>query len=307
MSTGSAERTAEARAREAFVAAVVFVLLLGTAVIWPRPVLWINDLTFRAELRISTVSFLGREAPSWDVVYWGFVGFAVLALFHGRLGAAAETWAVVRQSLSGTRERLSAVLQAAKRPRAVIAAIVTVLAFAAVLLFVDAPLLAQVSRIGSERVHDFVRLSNRLGGGGNPPMVVGFFVLAGLALRRPRWTQLGFAMAAAAAAGGLLAGILKPLVARSRPDLWFGPFSRAWGGESSFPSGHTISAFAFAGAVLAGSKSIGLRAVVLLAATAIASTRIIALRHWPSDVMASVAAGMVLGWVAGRVLVRDGE
>lgn len=302
MSTGAGDRDS-ARAAT-WVATAGVLVLLSTAVIWPRPVLWINELTFKADLPISTVSFLGREAPAWDVVYWAIVGFAVLGLFHGRLDDASGTWGVVRQELSGVRSQLPGVVASMKRPAVLVGACVLATACVVVLVGVDAPLMAQVSRIGSKRVHDFVRLSNRLGGGGNPAMVVGFFVLAGLALRKPRWTLMGFAMALSAGVSGLMANVLKVVVARSRPDLWLGPFSRVWGGESSFPSGHTISAFAIAGAALTGSSSWPLRAVVLLSAISIATTRVIALRHWPSDVVVSAALGLALGSVAGRLLVR---
>jgi undecaprenyl-diphosphatase len=284
----------------------VFVVLLATAVIWPRPVLWINAMTFRAELSISTVSFLGREAPSWDVAYWAVVGFAVLGLFHGRLGEAAATWRVVGRELSGVRPRARRLWKSLKASRVLALALALTGFCCVVWLVIDAPLMAQVSRIGSERVHDYVRLSNRLGGGGNPPMVIGFFVLAGLALQKPRWAQLGIAMAVSAASAGLVASLLKPLVARTRPDLWLGPFSRVWGGESSFPSGHTISAFAIAGAAFASSRSWPFRVVFLLAATSIATTRVIALRHWPSDVVVSAILGTLLGLAAGKVFAaRD--
>jgi membrane-associated phospholipid phosphatase len=312
MSTGSAERAVAARVSsrggsraEAFAFSTLFVLLLAAAVIWPRPVLWINEATFGADLPISIVSFLGREAPSWDVVYWALVGFATLALFHGRLESASSTWVDARRELSGLTRRMSAEI-AGLRPRSmlVIGAFLASLC-AAIWILADAPVMAEVSRIGSTRVHDFVRLSNRLGGGGNPPMIVGFFVLAGLALRRVRWTLLGFAMLTSAAVAGILASMLKPLVARSRPDLWLGPFSRVWGGESSFPSGHSISAFAMVGAVFAGSRSPWLRATALAMAVSIAATRVIALRHWPSDVAVSAVIGGLLGLFAGRVFVRQ--
>jgi undecaprenyl-diphosphatase len=293
------------RARGEVVAfSVAFVLLLATAIIWPRPVLWINDATFRADLPISTVSFLGRGVPAWDVPYWALVGFAVLALFHGRLGAAEESWTVVRRELSGTGSRAAALMASLTRPATLVVGLVLAALSAVTWVVVDAPLLAQVSRVGSERVHDFVRLANRLGGGGNPPMVVGFFVLAGLALRRPRWTLLGVSMAVSAGLAGVLASVLKPLVGRARPDLWYGPFEHVWGGESSFPSGHAISAFAVAGAVFAGSRSKALRGVMLLAAISIATTRVVALRHWPSDVLVSAILGAAIGFFAGRAFVR---
>lgn len=293
---------------EAVVFSTLFVLLLATAIIWPRPVLWINDATFRADLPISTAWFLGRGSPSWDVAYWSLVGFAVIALFHGRLDSAAASWRVVGRELSGVRLRASSLAAALSRPATLVTALGLAALAAVTWVVVDAPLLAQASRVGAERMHDFVRLTNRLGGGGNPPMVVGFFVLAGLALRRPRWTLMGISLGVSAGFAGILAGVLKRLVGRARPDLWYGPFEFVRGGESSFPSGHAISAFAMAGVVLAASRSTGLRVVMLLAAVSIAATRVVALRHWPSDVLVSAILGGAIGLFVGRVFVRpDGS
>lgn len=70
----------------------------------------------------------------------------------------------------------------------------------------------------------------------------------------------------------------------------------------SFPSGHTITAFAAASAVLAvilpGKKPIrtGLLAAAIIAlATAVGLSRIAVGAHWPRDVL----AGALFGWLAG--------
>jgi hypothetical protein len=60
--------------RPAAWAAATFVVLLLLSVLWPAPVLWLNGATANAPLSINEESFLGREAPSWDVVFWGIVG-----------------------------------------------------------------------------------------------------------------------------------------------------------------------------------------------------------------------------------------
>ena len=166
-------------AKDRVVFSSLFVFLLVLALFWPVPVLWLNELTVGAELNITSSSFLGREAPGWDVVYWGLVGLAVLALLHGRLENVRATWSEVRPVLRRALPNLTRGLRQLGNRRTIGVALLLVAGVAALWGFLDAPLIAQVERVGSTTVHDYVRISNRLGGGGNPPMIVGFFVLAG--------------------------------------------------------------------------------------------------------------------------------
>jgi len=45
-------------------------------------VIAINDVCCHAPLSVDDLSFLGREAPSWDVVFWCISGLFALALLH---------------------------------------------------------------------------------------------------------------------------------------------------------------------------------------------------------------------------------
>ena len=54
-------------------------------------------------------------------------------------------------------------------------------------LTVDAPLVAIAERVQSDTVENIIRMFNRLAGGMNPPMIVLFFMIAGVAYRRDRW------------------------------------------------------------------------------------------------------------------------
>ncbi len=229
----SMHATEEISRAERAVFAALFVVLLAMALVWPAPVSWLNDVTIGAKLNISSSWSLGREAPSWDVVYWGIVGLAVLALLHGRLENVRLTWSEVRPAFRSAPRELRRGVRRLSNRRTLVVAVLLTSGVAAVWGMIDAPLVAQVERVGSPAVHDYVRISNRLGGGGNPPMIAGFFVLGGLALRRRDWVMLGTAMAISAVVVGILASALKPLVARSRPDVWLGPFDHAWRGESS--------------------------------------------------------------------------
>jgi membrane-associated phospholipid phosphatase len=125
-----------------------------------------------------------------------------------------------------------------------------------------------------------------------------FFVITGLAYRRRHWFVYGIAMALAGLGAGIFAQLIKFAVGRTRPELWVGPFHYARVSASSFPSGHTIGAFALAGVLILNAESKVLRIVAALLAVSVAVARVFAFRHWPSDVVASAA----LGLIAARII-----
>jgi membrane-associated phospholipid phosphatase len=112
--------------------------------------------------------------------------------------------------------------------------------------------------------------------------------------RRPRWL-------AAAAAVPLTLGLnfcVKLAVARERPRIeHLKPVGRV-PVSSSFPSAH--AATSFAGAVCIGTLRPRLRAPLLAAAALMALTRPYLGVHYPSD----VAAGAAVGVIVGRAMVE---
>src|ERR1700744_4631332 len=85
-------------------AAAAFVALLVLALFWPAPVLTVNDVCCHARLPIDDLSFLGREAPSWDVVYWGVAGIFLIALLQtGESRDFGQAWRIVRRPVLGPR------------------------------------------------------------------------------------------------------------------------------------------------------------------------------------------------------------
>jgi membrane-associated phospholipid phosphatase len=268
-------------------AAAGFVALLVLSVFWPSPIVSTNRLLDNRTLAVDELSFLGREAPSWDVLFWCIAGlFALLIIQTGTWDGSA---------LRQVREmRFSG-------PRFLLPAIAAGIALIAILwIFADQPMLAWAERIRSETIQDFIRIVNRFGGGMNPPMIIIFFLLAGLAYQSPRWVSYAVAMAIAGASAGITAHALKFVVGRTRPELWLGAFHYARGGANSFPSGHTVGAFALAGVLVFASRSLPLRAIALLLACAVGSARILAFRHWTSDVVASALIGLLCAWVVMR-------
>jgi membrane-associated phospholipid phosphatase len=263
-----------------------FVALLALSVFWPSPVVSSNRLWFHTPLDVDELSFLGREAPSWDVVYWCLAGLFLLMVIGTSSGIGAG------------RLRAYRALQISLPRRFPIAVVSAAAIVAAVWVFADGPALAVAEGIQSDVTESFVRILNRLGGGMNPPMIVVFFLVAGLAYHRGRWVNYAVAMAMAGLSAGLFAQLLKFVFGRTRPELWLGPFHYARGGANSFPSGHTVGAFALAGVLIFSSRSLPLRVVALLLAAAVGCARIMAFRHWPSDVVASALIGLLAAAIA---------
>ncbi|HEX9986541.1 MAG TPA: phosphatase PAP2 family protein [Thermoanaerobaculia bacterium] len=270
-----------------------FITLLVLSVLWPSPIVSVNRLWLGESLDIDELSFLGREAPSWDVVFWCLAGLFALAIVQ-----SAESL-----DFRGAWQQVRAVRLRFTLHHALLLVIGAALV-AVIWLYADAPLMAFSERIQSETTEDAARLANRLGGGMNPAMLVLFFLLGGVAYREKRWVSYAVAMAFAGLTAGLLAQIVKALVGRARPELWLGPFQYAPGSATSFPSGHTVGAFALAGVLMFASPNWTLRIAAALLAASVGISRILAFRHWPSDVTASAILGLLAAALFTRAVTR---
>lgn len=277
-------------------AAAAFITLLILSVFWPSPIVSINRLWLGERLAIDELSFLGRQAPSWDVVFWCITGLLVLAIIQS--GEGRDFREPLRQ-LRALRVNRSQLRGGAIR--LLIGLAITALVF----LFADAPMLAWAEGIQSDVTENVIRIVNRLGGGMNPVLIVGFFLIAGIAYAERRWVTYAVAMAVAGLTAGTLAQIVKFLVGRARPELWLGPAHYAPGSSTSFPSGHTVGAFALAGVLVFASPNKGLRIVAFTLAAAVGLSRVLAFRHWLSDVTASAVIGLVMAWITLAALRRD--
>ena len=274
------------------VASAAFIALLALAIFWPSPVVDINQLCCHAALPIDDLSFLGREAPSWDIVFWCLAGVFVIALLQSSESLDfREAWRVVRSSrVAGVRDALLLLLIGAPL-------------IEIVWRISDGPITAWSERVQSELIEDLIRITNRLGGGMNPAMIVIFFLLAGVAYRHRRWIEYAVAMAIAGLAGGIVAQIVKYAVGRARPELWLGPSAHVRASATSFPSGHTVGAFALAFVIVFASRNLPLRVAAILLAIAVGLSRILAFRHWTSDVLASALIGVAVAWATTRSVI----
>jgi len=123
-----------------------------------------------------------------------------------------------------------------------------------------------------------------------------------------RLARYGMLVLSSMAVGGLITLVLKKLVARTRPEVlledgWHGLVAPFTSGHdySSFPSSHTLTAFAVAAAL--GEIAPRWRMPALLIASLVAISRVINRDHFLSDVTAAAAIGiMVAHYIAPYVL-----
>lgn len=118
----------------------------------------------------------------------------------------------------------------------------------------------------------------------------------------PKTRRIGLGMGFAMAIGLLICNVtMKPLIARIRPyDLkeQMGvmiPLLTERMHDFSFPSGHTIASFEAATVLLKNSKKMGIPAMIL--AVLIAFSRLYLYVHYPTDVLFSVVAGTLIGFL----------
>ena len=124
--------------------------------------------------------------------------------------------------------------------------------------------------------------------------------LAGAAFRRPSWRMAALACLLGASLAGLEVNIVRFTTGRPRPstglpDGLYGPhFSRDY---FSFPSAHTTTAFATAGALAVALPPVGVP--LLAGAAGVGWSRIYKSCHYPSDVWTGAWVGLLNGAVLG--------
>jgi undecaprenyl-diphosphatase len=100
-------------------------------------------------------------------------------------------------------------------------------------------------------------------------------------------------------------GPAKLLIARRRPAAGARPTLIRMPRSTSFPSGHSASAFGFATG--ASAEAPMLTPVLLPLASAVAYSRVHAGVHYPSDVAAGILIGVGSGLLAGQWSASHGE
>jgi membrane-associated phospholipid phosphatase len=139
--------------------------------------------------------------------------------------------------------------------------------------------------------------------------------LAARALRSVRWQRLFLSAMIASTLAGVVVNASRLTTGRTRPRAaaeqgWYGPrHGEKWlVGEAdfnSFPSGHTATAFGFAGVFLFAAPEWG--AFALAMAGGIALSRILLGAHHPSDVSVAAVLSLALAWAVWEYLGRRGR
>lgn len=124
-----------------------------------------------------------------------------------------------------------------------------------------------------------------------------------VAYKKTRWVGISVLLALLFS---LLVGnlTLKPLVARPRP-CWRNPSVALLiqnPKDYSFPSGHSLSSFAAAMAIFMNHRKMGVAA--LLFAFIMGGTRLYFYVHYPTDVLAGMLFGLILGFLAYRIVTK---
>lgn len=146
----------------------------------------------------------------------------------------------------------------------------------------------------------YLDFANELGGPGMKLPVTGIF-LATLATNNTRLQDAAFTSLQAMVYAGVISYSIKFTVGRFRPYEQDGPYRFApFSGHTSFPSGHTVSAFAIVTPwVLYYPHPITYGLFALSTGTAVA--RIARDKHWSTDVLAGGSIGFLTAyWLTRR-------
>jgi membrane-associated phospholipid phosphatase len=132
--------------------------------------------------------------------------------------------------------------------------------------------------------------------------IIGTFYFAGVILKDPRAKATALdSISATAIASGLIDNSVKYVVGRGRPTDGHGAYHfQPFGGQDSFPSGHTTEAFALASVITEHYHSPWIAVTCYGLAGTVGYARLNNNRHWPSDVL----AGAAIGTFVGKTVVR---
>lgn len=167
----------------------------------------------------------------------------------------------------------------------------------------DRVLLDWFQSIQNDFLTGIFKVITTLGEGGVLWIVLGLLLLFN---KKTKW--MGITVLAALLFTLLVGNLtLKPLVARPRP-CWRHPeipLLIANPKDFSFPSGHSMSSFAAAASVLMWNRRAGIAA--LAGAVIMACTRLYFYVHYPTDIVAGLLIGVVLGILAYRIVKPVGR
>lgn len=168
-------------------------------------------------------------------------------------------------------------------------------------LLLDEPVYDEIQRNRTESMDDFAKAVETFGS--TPAFgIMGAFYVAGSFLDNSRAKTVAMdAFASSLVSAGMITPALKVAVGRSRPNEGEGTYQFIpFGGDHSFPSGHTTQAFSLASVIAEHYDERWVDVASYGIATLVGLARIEQEAHFPSDVV----AGAIIGTVVGKAIVR---
>lgn len=159
------------------------------------------------------------------------------------------------------------------------------------------------AHLRADWLDEAVSFYSGLGNGGRLWLAIAF-----VCLFLPRYRRVGWTMICALALGFVVGNLfLKPLVARPRP-CWLDPSVALLIPtplDFSFPSGHTLSSVVAATTMwCSGHRWLGRVGVTL--ATLMALSRLYLYVHFPSDILAGMIIGVLIGALVSYFCYKPG-
>ena len=158
------------------------------------------------------------------------------------------------------------------------------------------------SKNRTKSLNDVSKQAEKLGNGGYDLAIAGGGALAGYAFSDEKLTRTSFLAAESFLAANAVGTAAKFVAGRSRPYTGDGKHTYHLFNfktpRTSFPSGHTVSAFSVASVYAYSYDSLAVKAAAYGLASMVALQRVYADKHWASDVF----FGAVLGTATGRLV-----
>jgi len=170
---------------------------------------------------------------------------------------------------------------------------------------VDRPAVIWARELDPQLVAIFEKIT--VAGSATPYLIVlpVLYLVLRFSLRRAAAAKRALFVIAAIVVSGLTVDLLKPIVARWRPQAFLADpsqygfaFFKSARIHNSFPSGHATTALALACALALLFPR--LRVLWLVAAAVVASSRVIIGEHYPGDVLAGAWFGVVITLALSR-------
>lgn len=174
-----------------------------------------------------------------------------------------------------------------------------------VLYSLDGQIRHAFHRSRSELNDEISEQAEKLGNGGYDAALLAAYGGLGLLMKDSYMQDTTLLAAESFLAANAAGTLLKYSAGRARPyaedgKRRFTPF-RFKTARTSFPSGHTVSAFSVASVFAARSGSRAVKVLAYSLASSVALQRVYADKHWASDTLAGAAIGTAVGrWVAAK-------